>query len=96
MGCNVLNFLYWLDISLEKIFFIYTLKLRIKGPLSILAHITWLQFVIGLSDSPKTEVKGVVMVKDPWYETSGSPTLAFDLNRCKTQEISTSGIRAKS
>ena len=35
MGCNVLNFLYQLDISLVEICFIYTLKLGIGGHLSI-------------------------------------------------------------
>ena len=38
MGCNVLNSLYQLDISLVEICFIYTLKLRTGGRLSMLAH----------------------------------------------------------
>ena len=63
MGCSVLNFLYRLDISLEEIFFIYTLKLWIRGHLSMLAHNPWLQFVIELLDTPKTEAQGVVLVK---------------------------------
>ena len=63
MGCSVLNSLYQLDISLVKICFIYTLKLGIKGRLSMFVHSTGLQFVTGLLDSPKTEVKGVVLVK---------------------------------
>ena len=33
MGCSVLNLLYWLDISLVDICFVYTLKLRIGGKL---------------------------------------------------------------
>ena len=40
-----------------------------------------LQFVTRLLDSLKTEAKGVVLVKGPWYETSGSPGLPFDLNQ---------------
>ena len=28
-----------------------------------------LQFVAGLPDSPKTEAKGVIFVRGPWYET---------------------------
>ena len=32
-----------------------------------------LQFVNGLLDSPKMEVKGVVLVKGLWYEAPGSP-----------------------
>ena len=45
------------------------------------AHSPRLQFVTGLPDSPKTEAKGVVLVKGPWYETPGSPRLPFDLNQ---------------
>ena len=40
-----------------------------------------LQFVTGLPDSPKTEAKGVILVRGPWYETSGSPDLPFVLNQ---------------
>ena len=81
MGCNVLNFLYQLDISLVEICFIYTLKLGIGGRLSMSAHSPRLQFVTGLPDSPKTEAKGVVLVKGSWYETSGSLGFPFDLNQ---------------
>ena len=48
MGCSVLNSLYWLDISLVEICFIYTLKLGIGGRLSMSAHNPRLQFVTGL------------------------------------------------
>ena len=75
-----MNSLYQMDISLVEICFIYTLKLGIGGRLSMSAHCHWLQFVTGLLDSPKTKVKGVVLVKGPWYETPGSPRLHFDLN----------------
>ena len=81
MGYSVLNSLYQLDISLVEICFIYTLKLGIGGCMSMSAHNPRLQFVIGLPDSPKTEAKGVVLVKGPWYETLGSPRLPFDLNQ---------------
>ena len=47
----------------------------------MLAHNPWLQFVVELLDSPKTEAKGVVLVKGPWYETPGSLGLPFDLNQ---------------
>ena len=36
-GCSVLNLLYQLDISLVKVFFIYTLKLAHEGRLSLSA-----------------------------------------------------------
>ena len=38
MGCNVLNFLYQLDMLLAEICFIYTLKLGTGGRLSMSAH----------------------------------------------------------
>ena len=44
-------------------------------------HSLWLQFVIGLLYSPKTEAKGVVLVKGQWYETPGSLWLPFYLNQ---------------
>ena len=40
-----------------------------------------LQFVTGLPDLPKTKAKGVILVRGPWYETSGSSDLLFTLNR---------------
>ena len=64
-----------------EICFIYTLKLGIWGHLSMLAHSPRLKFVIGLPNSPKTEAKGVVLVKGPWCETPGSPRFPFDLNQ---------------
>ena len=39
-----------------------------------------LQFMNGLPDSPKTEAKGVILVRGPWDETPGSPGLLFDIN----------------
>ena len=48
------------------------------------AHSPRLQFVIRLPDSPKTKVKGVILVEGPWYEKPGSPGLPFDLNRSLT------------
>ena len=48
------------------------------------AHSPQLQFITGLPDSPKTEAKGVVFVESPWYETSRSPGLPFDLNQSLT------------
>ena len=65
MGCNVLNFLDQLDILMVEICFIYTLKLGTEGRLSMSAHSPRLQFVTGLPDSPKTEAKGVVLVRGP-------------------------------
>ena len=84
MGCSVLNFLYQLDISLVEICFVYMLKLGTEGRLSMSAHSPWQQFVTGLSDSVKTEVKGVVLVRGPWYETPDSLGLPF---LCSTTHV---------
>ena len=81
MGCSVLNFLYQLDISLVEICFIYTLKLGTGGWLSMSDHSPRLQFVTGLLDFPKTEAKGIVLVRGPWYETTGSLGLPCDVNQ---------------
>ena len=40
-----------------------------------------LQFVTGLPNSPKTKANGVILVRGPWNETSGSSDLPFTLNR---------------
>ena len=40
-----------------------------------------MQFVNGLPDSPKTEAKGVILVRGPWDETPSSPDLPFYINR---------------
>ena len=88
MGCNVLNFLYQLDISLVEICFIYTLNLGVGGRLSMSSYSPKLQFITGLLDSLKTEGKGVVLVRRPWYETPGSLGLPFDLNQSFTSGLS--------
>ena len=104
MGCSVLNSLYQLDISLMEICFIYTLKLGIRGRLSMLAHSPLLQFVTGLPDFPKREAKGVV--KGSWYETltlqgflligtnpfHSQICLCFDVSRFGVSHISLGGI----
>ena len=84
MGCSVLNLLYQLDVSLVEICFIYTLKLGIKGRLSMWAHGPRLQFVTELPNTPKIEAKGVALVKGPWYEMSGFLGLPFNLNQSLT------------
>ena len=56
---------YQLDISLVEVCFIYTLKLRHGGRLSMSAQSPRLQFVTRLPYSPKTEAKGVILVRGP-------------------------------
>ena len=43
-----------------------------------------LQFVTGLSNSLKTEAKGVVLVRGPWYETPCYLRLPFHLKQSLT------------
>ena len=56
------------------------LEARTRRPLSMSAQSPWLQFVMGIPDLPKTEVKGVILVKGTWYETPSSPDLLFVFN----------------
>ena len=79
--CSVLNFLYQLDLSLVEICFAYSLILRRGGRFSFSILDSRLQFVNGLPDSPKTEAKGVILVRGAWDETPGSPNLPFYINR---------------
>ena len=79
-GCCELNLLYQLDLSLVEVCFAYTLRVAQGGRMSMLAWSPWLQFVTGLPDSPKSKAKGVILVRGPWDETSGSPDLSFDVN----------------
>ena len=65
IGCSVLNFLYQINISLVEICFAYSLILRRGGRLSFSILESWLQFVNGVPDSPKTKAKGVILVRGP-------------------------------
>ena len=71
--CSVLNFLYQLDLSLVEICFAHSLTLRRGGQMSMSILDSQLQFMNRLPDSPKTEAKGVILVRGPWDETLGSP-----------------------
>ena len=65
IGCCVLNHLYHLELSLVELCIIYFLRVGQGGwmSMSILNH--RLQVVNGLPDSPKTEAKGVLLVRGP-------------------------------
>ena len=43
-----------------------------------------LQVVNRLPDSPKTKAKGVLLVRGPWDESPGSPSLPFNINRSQS------------
>ena len=49
-------------------------------PMSILD--SRLKFMNRLLDSPKTEAKGVIIVRGSWDGTLGSLGLPFDIDRC--------------
>ena len=62
-GCYVLNLLYLLDLSLVEVCFAYTLRVEQGGRMSMSAQSPRLQFITGLPHSPKTEAKGVILVR---------------------------------
>ena len=39
-----------------------------------------LHVVNEIPDSPKTEAKGMLLVRGPWDESPGSPNLSFEIN----------------
>ena len=84
IGCYVLNHLYHLDLSLVELCIIYFLKLGQGGWMSMSVMNPRLQVVNGLPDSPKTKAKGVLLVRGPWDESSGSPGLPFNINRSQS------------
>ena len=59
---------------------IYFLSIGPSGRMSMSVLSPRLQIVNGLPDSPKTEVKGALLVRGPWDETPGSPGLPFNVN----------------
>ena len=81
VGCCMLNHLYQLDLTLVELFIIYMLNIGSGGWISMLVPSPRLQIVNGLPDSPKTEAKGVLLVRGPWDETPGSLGFPFNVNR---------------
>ena len=84
IGSCVLNHMYQLDLSLVEIFIIYFLSIGPRGRMSMSVLSPRFQIVKGLPDSPKTEAKGVLLVRGPWDETLGSPGLPFNVNRSQS------------
>ena len=62
---SVLNLLYQLNLSLVEVCFAYTLRVAQGGQMSMSSQSPWLQFIKGLPDSPKSEAKGVILVRGP-------------------------------
>ena len=84
IGSCMLNHLYQLDLSLVEIFIIYFLSIGSGGRMSMSVLSPRFQIVNGLPDSPKTEVKGALLVRGPWDKTPGSPGLPFNVNRSQS------------
>ena len=84
IGSCVLNHLYQLDLSLVELFMIYFLSIGPGARMSMSALNPRLQIVNGLSDSPKMEAKGALLVRGSWDETPGSPGFPFNVNRSQS------------
>ena len=76
----VMNHLYQLDLTLVELFIIYFLKVGSGGQMSMSILSPRLQIMNGLPDSPKTKVKGALLVRGPWDKTPGFPRLPFNVN----------------
>ncbi|KAL6334545.1 hypothetical protein AAG906_018884 [Vitis piasezkii] len=66
MGCSVLDILFYLDLSLLDVLFIYTVKMSPKERFNLSTHISFLEFVTNLPYLSKDWVKGHVLVFSPW------------------------------
>lgn len=66
MGCNTLDMLFHLDLSLLEVLFVYTIKKGKNDIFNLSASIPSVQLVIGLPNSIKRAAKGHVLVKGPW------------------------------
>ena len=84
IGCCVLNHLYQLDLSLVELCVIYFMRIWQGGRMSMSVLNPGLQVVNRLPDSPKTEAKGVFLMRGPWDESPGSPELPFNINRSQS------------
>ena len=72
MGCNILDMLFHLDLSLLEVFFVYTIKKGKNDIFSMFAYIPSLQLVTGLPNSTKGGAKGMF-----WSEAHGSALLSI-------------------
>ena len=78
--CCMLNHLYQLDLSLVELCIIYFLRIGQGGRMSMSVLNPRLQVVNRLPDSPKTLVKGVLLVNGPWDESPGFRLISINLN----------------
>ncbi|RVX23748.1 hypothetical protein CK203_000026 [Vitis vinifera] len=80
MGCNILDMLFHLDLSLLEVSFVYTIK-RAENEYSSCPLIPSLQLVTGLSDSNKGGARGHILVLGPWVGLLESPNREFHPHR---------------
>ena len=79
MGCSVLDILFYLDLSLLEVLFIYTVKMIPNERFDLSTHISSLEFVTKLPNSNKGWAKGHVLVLDPWSGLSKGSDRVFTL-----------------
>ena len=84
MGCNILNMLFNLDLSLLEVLFVYTIKKGKTYLFSLFAHIPSLQLVTNLPYSNKGGAKGHVLVRGHWAGLSEPPEREFTPNHSLT------------
>ena len=80
IGCNIINMLYNLDLSLLEVLFVYSLKKGKNDIFSMSAHLHSLQLVTELPDSTKGGAKGHVMVRGAWAGLLEHPARPFSPN----------------
>ena len=76
--------MYQLDLMLVELFIIYFLNVGSGGQMSMSVLSPRLHIVNRLPDLPKTEAKGVLLVRGPWDESLGSPEFPFNVNRSQS------------
>ena len=81
MGCNVLDMLFNLDLSLLEVLFAYSVKKGKNDIYSFVASIPSLHLVTGLPDSTKGAAKGHMLVKGTWAGLTVHPNKQFAPNQ---------------
>lgn len=77
MGCNILDILFQLNLSLSEVLFVYIVKMSQKERFILDAHIPSLQLVTRLPNLGKGGAKGHVLVSSPWSGPSMGPDKVF-------------------
>ena len=80
MGCNIINMLFNLDLTLLEVLFVYSLKKEKNDIFSMSAHLPSLQLVTELPDSTKGGAKGHVVVWGAWARLLQRPGRPFSPN----------------